>query len=52
MYAMQYEITLPADYAMAIIRHRVTERGHMTDAIARRTLKAYLIRERSEASPS
>jgi hypothetical protein len=34
MFAMQYEITLPAGYDMAIIRHRVKERGHMAGAFA------------------
>lgn len=31
MYAMQYEITLPADYDMAVIRHRVA-RGRCSTA--------------------
>ena len=30
MQAMQYEITLPADYDMAIIRHRVATKGPTT----------------------
>ena len=29
MYAMQYEITLPADYDMGIIRHRVATKGDL-----------------------
>ncbi|MBB5447363.1 MULTISPECIES: DUF4865 family protein [unclassified Paraburkholderia] len=49
MYAMHYEITLPADYDMQIIRNRVTDRGHMTDTFAGLGLKAYLIRERDKA---
>lgn len=49
MYAMQYEITLPADYDMRIIRKRVADRGHLTDAFAGLGLKAYLIRERGHA---
>jgi hypothetical protein len=49
MYAMQYEITLPADYDMQIIRQRVADRGHMTDAFAGLGVKAYLIRERGKA---
>ena len=49
MYAMHYEITLPADYDMQIIRKRVADRGHMTDAFAGLGLKAYLIRERGKA---
>jgi hypothetical protein len=48
MYAMQYEITLPADYDMEIIRKRVADRGHMTDAFAGLGVKAYLIRERGK----
>ena len=32
MFAMQYEIPLPADYDMGIIRHRVASRGHATNA--------------------
>jgi hypothetical protein len=49
MYAMQYEITLPADYDMQVIRKRVADRGHMTDVFAGLGLKAYLIRERGKA---
>lgn len=51
MHAMQYEITLPADYDMEIIRERVATRGHLLDAFPGLGLKAYLIRERGEASP-
>jgi hypothetical protein len=46
MYAMQYEITLPADYDMKIIRRRVADGGHVLDDRAGLGLKAYLIRER------
>jgi hypothetical protein len=46
MYAMQYEITLPADYDMRIIRKRVADTGHLLDDRAGLALKAYLIRER------
>jgi len=46
MHAMQYEITLPADYDMAIVRRRIATRGQITDAFAGLGLKAYLIRER------
>ncbi|GAA3813597.1 DUF4865 family protein [Amycolatopsis tucumanensis] len=45
MYAKQYEIALPADYDMGIIRRRVAERGHALDDRAGLGLKAYLIRE-------
>lgn len=52
MYAMQYEITLPADYDMQIIRHRVATRGHLLDTFPGLGLKAYLIRERGvDGSP-
>jgi hypothetical protein len=52
MHAMQYEITLPGDYDMAIIRRRVAERGAATDAYAGLGLKAYAIRERGvDGSP-
>jgi hypothetical protein len=43
---MQYEITLPADYDMKIISHRVATRGRALDAFPGLGLKAYLIRER------
>lgn len=46
MYAMQYEITLPADYDMGIIRTRVATRGHLLDDLPGLGLKAYVIRER------
>jgi hypothetical protein len=51
LYAMQYEITLPADYDMGIIRHRVATRGHMMDGFTGLGFKAYLIRERGDHSP-
>lgn len=41
MYVMHYEITLPADCDMQIIRKRVADRGHMTDAFAGLGLKAF-----------
>jgi Domain of unknown function (DUF4865) len=46
MQAMQYEITLPADYDMAIVRRRVATKGAMTDDFEGLGLKAYGIRER------
>ncbi|MET9832125.1 DUF4865 family protein [Streptomyces sp. NPDC006385] len=46
MHAMQYELTLPADYDMEIIRRRVAHKGHLLDAWAGLGLKAYLVRER------
>ncbi len=51
MHAMQYEITLPADYDMGIIRHRVATRGHLLDDFPGLGLKAYLIREKRDGSP-
>jgi hypothetical protein len=45
MQFMQYEITLPADYDMGIIRHRVATRGSRTDDFAGLGIKAYLMRE-------
>ncbi|MEU1146077.1 DUF4865 family protein [Streptomyces sp. NPDC005863] len=46
MHAMQYEITLPADYDMGVIRHRVESKGHLLDDFPGLGLKAFLIRER------
>lgn len=43
---MQYEITLPADYDMQIIRKRVADGGHLLDDRAGLGLKAYIVRER------
>ncbi|MFI6643943.1 DUF4865 family protein [Streptomyces sp. NPDC050504] len=51
MHAMQYEITLPADYDMRIIRERVAAKGHLLDGLPGLGLKAYLVRERGDASP-
>ncbi|MEU6844263.1 DUF4865 family protein [Streptomyces sp. NPDC046716] len=46
MHAMQYEITLPADYDMGIIRERVAAKGHLLDDFPGLGVKAYLMRER------
>jgi hypothetical protein len=52
MQLMQYEITLPADYDMGIVRHRVATRGSRTDDFPDLGFKAYLVRERGRhASP-
>jgi len=51
MYAMQYRITLPADYEMDIIRRRVATRGSALDAFDGLGLKAYLVRDRANGSP-
>ncbi|MEU1414295.1 DUF4865 family protein [Streptomyces sp. NPDC005731] len=46
MHAMQYELTLPADYDMDVIRARVARIGHLLDDWAGLGSKAYLMRER------
>jgi hypothetical protein len=51
MHAMQYELTLPADYDMAIIHRRVEAKGGSTDAFPGLGLKAYLVRERAAGAP-
>ena len=52
MHAMQYELTLPADYDMDIIRTRVATRGHLLDQADGLGVKAYGIRERGvDGSP-
>jgi hypothetical protein len=52
MYAKQYEVTLPADYDMQVVRKRVAAVGPLLDDRAGLGLKAYAIRERgSGGSP-
>lgn len=52
MHAMQYELTLPADYDMDIVRARVARKGHLLDDWPGLALKAYLMRERGvDGSP-
>ncbi|MFD9859149.1 DUF4865 family protein [Streptomyces alboflavus] len=52
MHAKQYEITLPADYDMGVIRERVATKGHLLDAFPGLGFKAYLVRERGvDGSP-
>lgn len=46
VHAMQYEIGLPADYDMGVIRRRVADRGHLLDQWEGLGVKAYLMRER------
>ncbi|MFF8032907.1 DUF4865 family protein [Streptomyces sp. NPDC016626] len=46
MHALQYRLTLPADYDMGIVRDRVARRGHLLDAWPGLGVKAYLVRER------
>lgn len=48
MLTMQYRITLPADYDMAIIRRRIADRGHLTDNFPQLAFKAYLYADRHE----
>ena len=51
MYAMQYQISLPADYDMQIIRDRVTQTGHLMDGYPGLEFKAYLIQEKTKGAP-
>ncbi|MFI0258381.1 DUF4865 family protein [Streptomyces sp. NPDC017056] len=52
MHALQYAVTLPADYDMGIIRDRVRTRGHLLDDFDGLGIKAYGIRERGvDGSP-
>jgi len=46
LYAMQYEITLPAAYDMDVVRTRVARVGHLLDDWPGLGFKAYLTRER------
>jgi hypothetical protein len=46
MHAMQYALTLPADYEMDVIRARVARVGHVLDDWEGLGLKTYLMRER------
>lgn len=48
MYAMRYEITLPADYDMGIIHERVRTRGPALDDFPGLGLTAYCVRERGD----
>ncbi|NUR63181.1 MAG: DUF4865 family protein [Catenulispora sp.] len=51
MYAMQYEISVPADYDMGILRERVAKASPILDDREGLGLKAYLIRELADGSP-
>ncbi|UYM06292.1 DUF4865 family protein [Solicola gregarius] len=51
MYGMQYQIVLPTDYDMNIIRARVRKTGHLMDGFAGLEFKAYLIQEKAEGAP-
>ncbi|MFJ3898565.1 MULTISPECIES: DUF4865 family protein [unclassified Streptomyces] len=46
MHATQYELTLPADYDMDIVRGRVARVGRLLDDWDGLGIKAYLLRER------
>lgn len=46
MHAMQYELTLPADYDLDIIRGRVARVGHLLDDWDGLGFKTFLLRER------
>ncbi|MFJ9535703.1 DUF4865 family protein [Streptomyces sp. NPDC101225] len=46
MHAMQYELTLPADYDMGVVRARVARVGHLLDDWDGLGFKTYLLRER------
>ncbi|ABS04171.1 conserved hypothetical protein [Kineococcus radiotolerans SRS30216 = ATCC BAA-149] len=46
MLVMQYEITLPADYDMRVVRDRVARTGHLLDRYPGLGVKAFLVRER------
>ncbi|MFC0229414.1 DUF4865 family protein [Serratia aquatilis] len=50
MIAMQYRFTLPADYYMNIIRHRIADFGHLMDAHRQLIFKAYLYALKGEQS--
>ena len=53
MIAMQYAITLPADYDMAIIHRRITDKGHLLDDFPGLAFKAWLHASRNDdALPS
>lgn len=45
MIAMRYSIALPRDYDMAVIRHRIAERGHALDEYDGLVLKASCLSE-------
>lgn len=52
MHAMNYRITLPADYDMGVIRRRVADKGPLLDDFPGLGQKAYLVRERGvDGSP-
>ena len=48
MIAMQYNIALPGDYDMEIIKKRIRDNGSKTDGFPDLSMKAYLIAEKSK----
>ncbi|MEW9622788.1 DUF4865 family protein [Rhodanobacter geophilus] len=53
MIAMQYAITLPADYDIAVIRRRIADKGHLLDDFPGLAFKAWLHAARDDdALPS
>lgn len=50
MQAMRYEINLPSDYDMSVIRDRVSQTGHLMDGFEYLFLKVYLISETSSGN--
>ncbi|TES36997.1 DUF4865 family protein, partial [Staphylococcus epidermidis] len=52
MYAMQYEVKLPSDYDMEIIKKRVRENGFKTDGFEDLIIKAYLISDEDNITKS
>jgi hypothetical protein len=47
MIAMQYSVTLPADYDMEIVARRIRDRGHMMNGFPGLGFKAFLMARRS-----
>jgi hypothetical protein len=52
MIAAQYEIGLPRDYDMTVIRDRVATRGHALDDYPGLGIKAYLVRDVADGASS
>jgi hypothetical protein len=52
MIATQYEIGLPRDYDMTVVRDRVATRGHALDDYPGLGIKAYLIRDVADGASS
>jgi hypothetical protein len=52
MIIMQYEISLPADYDMAIIKRRIAEKGAAFDTFSGLGLKCFVVREKGQCGAS